>query len=266
LYSAILGDNEPVPPQPNLENSGGGNSDIGRFLVWKNTTNSPYMMFQFGSAQSLTAISIEFLNYPAQGFSLPDLELYSTIAPAIVDPNSRLAQRIEFDLLNNDVLSQDDYRVTSVSLNFSTITSQYFLLYWNYTGVYNLNFFMVSEVNFCSDTQPPGETQITFQDPRLDNSMIIPTIEELTSARYITLNCTVSTSGLFEWQWRQNGSMISNNGRFSLFTADGTRTGILQITGLNDSDAADYTCVVRRRRGGGNVTRTQILNLPGILY
>jgi hypothetical protein len=42
-----------------------------------------------------------------------------------------------------------------------------------------------------------------------------------------------------------------------------TRTGILQITGLNVSDAADYTCEVRRRRGGGSVTRTQTLSLPG---
>jgi hypothetical protein len=216
-YSVILGDNEPVPPQPNLENSGGSNRDIGKFLVWPSSTDRPYMIFTFGGAPSLTAISIEFLNYPAQGFSLPDLEWYSTTTLAIIDPNSQLAQRIEFDLHNNNALSQDDYQVTNVSLIFSeSLIISNILLRWNYTGVYNLDYFMVSEVDFCSDSQPPGETQIIFQYPQSNNSIIVPTIYEL------TINCTVSSSGLFEWRWRQNGSMISNNGRFSLFTADGS--------------------------------------------
>jgi hypothetical protein len=219
------------------------------------------MTFSFGNlAQSITAISIEFLNYPAQGFSLPNLELYSTTTSAIVDSsNPQLAQRIEFDL-QNSVLSPDDYQVTNVSLILSEeLPNNNILLRWNYTGVYNLNYFIVSEVDFCSNTQPPGETQITFQHPQSDNSVIMPTTDEL------TINCTVSSSGLFEWQWTQNGSVISINDKFSLFTADGTRTGILQITGLNASDAATYTCVVRRRSGGGSVTRTQILSFSGML-
>ena len=219
------------------------------------------MNFAFGSTQSVTTINIEFLNYPAQGFSLPNLELYSTMSLSITDPNNQNAQRIEFDFRNNNVLSQGDYQVTSVSLIFSS-TSRFFLLCWNYTGVYNLNFFMVSEVDFCSDTQQPGETQITFQDPQSDNSVIIPTVEELTVTRNITLNCTMSLSGLFEWRWRQNVSMISTNGKFSVFTADGTRTSIL--TGLSISDAAQYSCEARRRsRGGEYMSRTQILSFPG---
>ena len=263
-YNVILGDNAPVPRQPNLENSGGGNSDIAKFLVWPNNTNKPYVVFRL-QTQSITAITIEFLNYPAQGFSLPNLELYTVLGPSIVDPNSPLAQRIEFELQNNNVLSQDDYLVTSVSLIFSS-TSSDILLYWNYTGVYNIDFFMVSEVDFffCSGTQLPGETQITFQDPQSNNSVIMPTV---TIARSITINCTVSSSGLFEWQWRQNETVLSNNIRFSLFTADGTRTSILRIAELNVSDAANYTCeVTRRRGGGGRMTRTQILSFSGIVY
>ena len=266
-YSTILGDNDPVPPQPNLENSGSGNSDIGKFLVWHNSTDRPYMTFGFSSAQSITVITIEFLNYPAQGFSLPNLELYSVAGATIVDPNNSLNQRIEFELRNNSVLSQGDYQVTNVSLSFSS-TSQHFLLYWNYTGVYNLDFFMVSEIDFCSNTQPPGETQITFQHPQSDNSVILSTVEELTIARYITINCTVSSSGLFEWQWRQNETVLSNNIRFSLFTADGTRTSILRIAGLNVSDAANYVCEVRRRSSGGGgeyVARTQVLSFSGMV-
>ena len=266
FYRAILGDNDPVPPQPDLENSGGDNSDIGKFLAWHNSTDRPYVNFGFSSAQSLTAINIEFLNYPAQGFSLPNLELYSTATPTIVNPNSPLNQRIEFELQNNNILSQDDYQVINVSLIFSeAISISNILLYWNYTGVYNLGFFMVSEIDFCSNTQPHG---ITFQDPQSDNSMIMPTVEELTIARHITLNCTVSSSGLFEWQWRQNETVLSNNIRFSLFTADGTRTSILRIARLNVSDAANYVCEVRRRSSGGGgeyVARTQVLSFSGML-
>ena len=259
LYGTILGDDEAVPPQPNLDNSGGGNTDIRKFLVWLSSMDTPYMIFTFDSAQLVTVINIEFLNYPAQGISLPNLELYTAIAPGAVYPSDD--RRIEFDLLKNNVLSQDDYQVTNISLIFSS-TSQDFLLRWNYTGVYNLDFFMVSEVDFCNDAQSSGETQITFQDPQLDNSVVRLATKEL--AKNTTLNCTVSTSGLFEWQWRQNGSMISSNGRFSLFTADGTRTSILQITGLIVSDAAEYTCEVRRRRVGGNyMSRTQILSFQG---
>ena len=95
--------------------------------------------------------------------------------------------------------------------------------------------------------------------------MIIPTVEELTSTRNTTINCTASSSGLFEWQWKQNGSVISNNTKFSIFTADGTRTSILQITGLSVSDAAEYTCEVRRRGGMVYMPRTQTLSFPGML-
>ena len=263
-YDAILGDNAPVPLEPDLENSGGGNNVIRKFLVWPNSTDGPYVNFGFNSAQSITAINIEFLNYPAQGFSLPNLELYSVVGPTIIDPNISNNQRIEFELQNNNVLSQDDNQVTSVSLILlETLPTPNLLLYWNYTGIYNLDFFMVSEIDFCSDTQPPGETQITFKHPQSDNLMIIPTV---TIARYITINCTVSSSGLFEWQWRQNETVLSNNIRFSLFTADGTRTSILRIAGLNVSDAANYTCEVTRRRGGESMRRTQILSFSGIVY
>ena len=259
-YNIILGDNDPVPLQPNLENSGGGNDDIEKFLVWPNSTERPYITFKLSSnAQPVTAINIEFLNYPAQGFSLPNLELYSVSTATTTLPSS---QRIEFELRNNSALSQDDYQVTNVSLIFSS-TSRFFLLHWNYTGVYNLDYFMVSEVDFCSDTQPSGETQITFQDPQSDNSVITLTVEELAVTRNTTLSCTVSSSGLFEWRWRQNGSVISNV-KFIFFTADGTRTSILQLTGLSVSDAAEYTCEVRRRsRGGEYMSRIQTLSFPG---
>ena len=267
LYSVILGDSDPVPLQPNLDlDSDSDTNDITKFLVWPSNTDRPYITFTFGDVRSLTALTIEFLNYPAQGFSLPNLQLYTTTFLFLTDPNNQNVQPIEFDIRNNSVLSQDDYQVTNISLIFSS-TSARLLLRWDYTGVYNINFFMVSEIDFCDGTQPPGDSQITFQDPQLDNSVIIPTVGELTVAKTMTINCTVSSSGLFEWQWKQNQNMISNNdGKFNIFTADGTRTSILQLTGLSVSDAAEYTCEVRRRNEGGQyIPRTQTLSFPGTL-
>ena len=59
--------------------------------------------------------------------------------------------------------------------------------------------------------------------------------------------------------------MILSNGKFAIFTADGTRTSILKLTGLSINDAAEYICEVRRRsRGGEYMSMAQTLNFPGM--
>ena len=76
-YNHILGDNQEVPTQPNLNNSD-PNNDIGKFLAWQDATQRPYIVFTFSSAMTLMTMNIEFLNYLAQNFSLPNLQLYAT--------------------------------------------------------------------------------------------------------------------------------------------------------------------------------------------
>ena len=167
--------------------------------------------------------------------------------------------------MNNNGLSQNDHQVTNISLIFSS-TSQSFLLYWDYTDVYNLDFFLVSEVDFCNGTPPDVSTSIAFQQPQVDNTVIVPTVEDFIASNNFLLTCTVSVSGLFEWQWRQNGTLISNNTKFQIFTADGTRTSKLQLTRLSVTDAASYSCGVRRQSsssGGTYVPRIQTLIFPG---
>ena len=249
-----------MPSQPNLYSE--ESNDIGRFLVWQSDTHDPYISFDLGSERAVTTVNIEFLNYPAEGFSLPNLQLYVTERLTIINPN---AGAIEFVLLNNSDLSQDDFKVTNITLHFTQSESQYFLLRWNYTGVYNLSYFMISEVDLCFDTQPPDTSaQFEFQDPHIDNAVIIPSFEDFMTMSTVVLNCTVSISGLFEWQWRQNGTLISDSAKLHVFTADGTRTSKLQLTQLSVSDAASYTCEVRRE---GSTTcyesRTQTLDFPG---
>ena len=261
-YSHILGDNQEVPTQPNL-NGDDTNNDIRKFLVWQGGTQRPYIVFTFSSAMTLMTMNIEFLNYPAQNFSLPNIQLYA-IGGLNTDPNSPSAHPIDFDIVNNSGLSQDDHQVTNISLVFSS-TSRSFLLYWDYTDVYNLDFFAVSEVDFCNGTPPAVSTSIAFQQPQMDNTVIVPTFDDFIALKNFLLTCTVSESGLFEWQWGQNGIIISNNAKFQIFTADGTRTSKLQLTGLSVTDAASFSCAVRRQSsssGATYVSRIQTLSFP----
>ena len=261
-YDHILGDDQEVPTQPNL-NGEDSDNDVEKFLVWRDDTQNPYIVFTFSPAMTLTTMNIEFLNYPAQNFSLPNLQLYATSG---LNTNPSNAQPIDFDIVNNNDLSQDDHQVTNISLVFSGTSSQSFLLYWDYTDVYNLDFFMVNEVDFCNGTPPAVSTSIAFQQPQMDNTVIVPTIEDFIASNNFLLTCTVSVSGLFEWQWHQNGTIISNDAKFHMFTADGTRTSKLQLTGLSVTDAASYTCGVRRQSsssGGMYVSSMQTLSFPG---
>ena len=260
-FSHILGDDVQVPPQPNLD-SEDNNSDIEKFIVWRNDTTTPYVLITLPSATTVRAMNIEFLNYPAQNFSVPNLQLYEANS-FFIDPISSSAQRIEFDMLNNSGLSQDDHLVTNISLIF-TSSSNFILLYLNFTDVYNLDFFLVSELDLCTDTQPPvTRAEIDFKEPKVDYTDIITTIEEFTANKNVIITCTVSISGVFRWQWMQNGTLISNNDKFHIFTADGSRTSKLQLTGLSVSDAASYSCGVRHRQNTNQTTYVQILSFPG---
>ena len=129
-YNHILGDNQEVTTQPNL-NGGDSNNDIRKFLAWQDGTQRPYISFKFSSATTVTTINIEFLNYPAQNLSLPNLQLYAT-GGVNTDPNSPNAQLIDFDIVNNSGLSQDDHQVTNISLIFSS--TYHSLFYFTSTG------------------------------------------------------------------------------------------------------------------------------------
>ena len=78
VYNHILGDDQEVPTQPNL-NGVDSNNDTRKFLVWQGGTQRPYISFRFSSATTVTTINIEFLNYPTQNFSLSARELALSI-------------------------------------------------------------------------------------------------------------------------------------------------------------------------------------------
>ena len=122
---------------------------------------------------------------------------FSTLPYMNINPNSLSDQPIDFDIVNNNGLSQDDHQVTNISLVFSS-TVESFLLFWDYTDVYNFDFFMVSEVDFCNGTPPAVSASIAFQQPQMDNTVVVPTVDDIIASNNFILTCIISESGLFE--------------------------------------------------------------------
>ena len=82
----------------------------------------------------------------------------------------------------------------------------------------------------------------------------------------ISLSCTVVNSGSFEWVWEYKGSELPTvSGCYQVWTADATRTSILEISGLRYTDSGNYTCRVRQQGDTIQYSRTiQLRVLEGI--
>ena len=202
----------------------------------------------------ITAVKLNFLNYPAQNVSLPNIQLLRTIT--IADTSG---DNIDFVILGNEELSQDDYERTSVTLRLlMPLTSTYVLLRWSFEEVYDVEWFFLSEVTFCTDPQPLYSTSnetIQFLSPEA-NEVIQPSAQDLASG-VLVLTCTVSNQGSFSWLWKQNDTVINSDTKFQTFTADGTRTSKLIISQLNFMDGATYTCDVSHQSSPSNRTSRQ---------
>ena len=100
---------------------------------------------------------------------------------------------------------------------------------------------------------------IMFQD---GSSSLIPLgPDDLQST--VSISCTVTVSGSFEWVWIHKGTQLSSSGRYQVWLADATRTSILVINELRLSDAGNYTCRVRHENTVLDSERTNELNLNG---
>ena len=209
-------------------------TDVQSFFTWFREAD---ITFQLNGSTELASLELYFLNYTSQRIGLPAIELLSF--DSVLDSQSGTpGTLINYVLNNSDVLSSTDNIRRKVMLGI--LGNQGFGTYsvlrvnFSFAGVSDIDWFFLSEINLCSGT-PTATDTITTQ-ARVELSSNDPSDS-------VQLRCSVSSLGLFQWQWRQ-GSNVLNGGRFQNSTADGTRTGILEITGLGSTDEGSYTCRV----------------------
>ena len=153
---------------------------------------------------------------------------------------------VNFDLLNNDQLSQNDSTVRRVTLHPQTpFASLGVLIRWDFSNLFNIEWFVASEVRFCGDTQPdfePSDILVEFLSPAMEEPLPIQPSAEVLASGSLTLTCTVSLQGSFDWRWRRGIVELSNSDKTEILSADGTRTSKLIINDLSFEDAGIYLC------------------------
>ena len=65
------GDTDMEPAQPNLNDQNSLLNEINDFLIWRHSSAHPYVSIQPSEGPPITAVKLNFLNYPAQNISLP---------------------------------------------------------------------------------------------------------------------------------------------------------------------------------------------------
>ena len=229
--------------RPNFDNV----NDLDQFVVWSENSANPYLSVEVG-VLSVLSINIYVLNYPAEGFGVPNFKLYDTSRASVVDPDdagSATVRRVEFDLVNNAELSMDDRTFMKVTLRLrspiSTTPLGGILLRWTFTNLLNVNRLGISEIVFCANNTYFQLGGIDFLRPA-EPVVTRPSAQVLQSGS-LMLICTVSSEGSFTWQWRKDGGNdLERGGKFSIQTADGTRTSVLTINDITFDDSAVYEC------------------------
>ena len=249
LGGTLLNDNVLGPEEPDINNS----THRRQFVAWRNDTINPYLAFELLSTENILLSAIDFyiLNYPGQNIGLPKLSLYHTSMSSTVNPTDMGVMEIPFHILGNDQLSQNDSTRRKLTLcprtPFSVIPRvEGILLRWDFTGVSNVDYFLLSEVKFCTDSQPNFEPGVVmFQTPAVDQ-IVQPSAEVFASQTpSLTLTCTVSHQGSYEWRWKRGNVILngtSTHQQYEILSADGTRTSKLVLKQLNFLDADIYTC------------------------
>ena len=119
------------------------------------------------------------------------------------------------------------------------------LVRWDFTDLYKVELFAVSEVQICGDAQPdftPSEILVQFLSPATEEVSVQPSAEFLANEESLILTCTVSQEGSFEWRWRKGILDLSSSNKTRILSADGTRTSKLIISELDFEDAGQYSC------------------------
>ena len=229
----------------------GGNPDLSntgylqQFLKWNYTASGPggtlnpnphisFRLIHF----ILNRIDLFFLNYPAENIGLPNIDLF--IGGSSITGNG--GTPLGYTISNNDLLSSDDSTTQEIQLQilpegYSSLTD--IRLEMSFSGLYNVDWFFLSEIIFQEGTSAPTAPtlpQIVFEYPQSDNQTV-----QLPTGNTLQLMCTVSTAGLFNWQWMHDRQILNE-----MKTTLATRTSVLIVSG-GFANADTYTCEVKHQ-------------------
>ena len=259
-YDVILGDGETVPFPPDLNNS----SYFEYFLAWKRDSEYPFIDFDLSEiTPGVSAIELTLLNSPANRISLPDIELYWVKGPLSA---SEIESSIISTILDNQDLAQTDNQVRTITIRLETMQTGFNLrIRFQFKDFHNFDWVFVSEVRFCTDPQPTFQPKVIFHSPKPDNVIVHPSADDLSRGSK-ELRCTISSEGMYTWQWKRNGSVITSDGDYKITTGDGSRTTKLTINNLNFSDTGEYKCtatIVDFSETKHSASKQHVVTFPG---
>lgn len=250
LSSTTLLDGNTGPNRPDITSA----SDLGHFAAWSHQ-HTPLDTLYLSVRQRppfvhITAIDIYVLNYPRERIGVPNfLTLYGTPDQSSQQPFDVTGVDVvtlSYDLVNNDLLSQSDSRVRRITLRLrESSRNRRYVITWNFSGLYSVEWLLVSEVQLCTSTQPAfPPAQVQFLNPAADAPKNIQPNAAVLKNRFLELMCMVSNQGSFNWVWTKGMEELSSNSKTMILSADGTRTSVLRISEIRFQDYGKYTCNV----------------------
>ena len=191
----------------------------------------------------ITAIELSFLNSPANGISLPEPRLFVIeYAPGYRDRNETSISTWIFD---NQDLAQTDNQIRTISIQpFPPLSATNLRIRFQFTVLHDFDWVFLSEIRFCTQPQPPFQLikAVILQTP--SHIIVQPSADDLRRGS-TELMCTISSGGLYTWQWKsdKNTIEIEKKGHYTVTIGDGSRTTKLRINKLDFSNAANYECI-----------------------
>ena len=238
-YGVVLGDGAIIPSPPDLNSA----SYFRHFITWNRDSLKSFIDFDLTTATAgITAIELSFLNSPASGISLPEPRL------SVVEYTRGLRDRSEASIttwiFDNQDLSQTDNQIRTISIRpFPLFSAMNLRIMFQFTAFHDFDWVFLSEIRFCTQPQPPFQLQaVILQTPSL--IVVQPSADDLRRGS-TELVCTVSSEGLYVWQWKRDNAiiMMENISQYRITIGDGSRTTKLRINNLDFSDAANYGCI-----------------------
>ena len=218
-------------------------SDAIKFVAWTVSSQNYIIFVPTVKPFAVSAIDIYFYNNPGQGIGLPNFELHG-LSSDVADSPSPTDPELNFDIINNSELSQEDQQLRRNILVITT-PSPYtaYSIWWSFDNLINISWFLLSEILLCNDPPINPTSSISFSHPLSDTTFITPQTGLLRN-RFLTLNCTVAIAGHFVWRWREQNiiTLSADDPGITILTGDGTRTSVLIVS--IPSTTTTYACDV----------------------